>query len=361
MRFPWIPTAIYNALPWVKMLCPRCLSKVKFENSEDGSFRCPNPKCRGEIPLLYVWEHWEYPPVVASAIGYPGHGKTVYFASLFHSFFHPALAANWAAQGFRFCICPLEQKAIEDVWEYVIGLDGGDLPSPNPREFPWPTVVQVEGVPYRKPCSLLLYDTSGEVFESGADIGHFAPFVAKARTALFFIRLSKLQQDPRGMDRLVQVYIEGMANRLESSTKDQDIVVVYTAADEMASYFTGEWKSLQDALDAGSLDHLRDPGYERDMLALSNSLAQFTQDGLGATHFFNTLCNKFKSVQFSLVSALGEAAGKSVRTVTTSSGELKKVFNPPPEPKRVVDPFLWLIRLSRRANWLDRLRELRDL
>ena len=73
------------------MLCPFCLDDVQFI-LEKGYF-CP--ECNEQVPPMYVRGYKEFPPLVVSAVGLRGHGKTVYFASLFYLLKESPLSAFW--------------------------------------------------------------------------------------------------------------------------------------------------------------------------------------------------------------------------------------------------------------------------
>ncbi len=85
------------------MFCPFCLAKVRFKRESI----CPNPDCRQRVPALYVEKYRRCPPVVANAIGFSGHGKTVYFAALFYALKKLRLSQHW--QGF-FTMAPNEDS-----------------------------------------------------------------------------------------------------------------------------------------------------------------------------------------------------------------------------------------------------------
>ena len=64
------------------MLCPFCLSETSIDSPH-----CANTDCGQQLPAKYVELHggnYARQPIILSVVGFRGHGKTVYLASLFH-------------------------------------------------------------------------------------------------------------------------------------------------------------------------------------------------------------------------------------------------------------------------------------
>jgi len=326
------------------MLCPFCLQDVTFEKkSVTGTapagvprdvFTCPKDKM--EVPTQYEREYLSYPPVVINAVGYRGHGKTVYLASLFHVLKRSTLPDHWP----RFFTMGLAEEDLNTIYRNMNLFDKGELPDATPKNFPRPTMIRVEGVPGQRNCTWLCFDTGGECFEKPTQLVQYAGFVSRARSVLFLISLCDLPSPAQEMSRLLNVYVIGL-QQLEGRTEDQDLVVVYTKADELS--WDGEWGDLGEYLARGTVDRLaRDSGYIGRLNWVSERLKQFTQKGLKASEFLNAARKNFKSVEFCLVSSLGAKPEGKRLSVCIS-------------PKRVLDPMLWVMEKSR-PGWLQSLR-----
>ena len=186
--------------------CPYCLSQETFRISHDkgisdesdegdseqsrtasrqgpGVYRCP--KCREKIAPMYVKGYEKYPPSVGAAVGFTGHGKTVYFASLLHELRGERLPRVWP----RFHSLALDDSSLATVQSNMNQLREGFLPAASPKNFPRPTLMRLSGIPWLGGSTLCLYDVSGEAFLSGAGIGEYARYVSRARTVLFLISL----------------------------------------------------------------------------------------------------------------------------------------------------------------------------
>ncbi|MFC1596923.1 hypothetical protein ACFL5Q_03150 [Planctomycetota bacterium] len=312
------------------MLCPFCLSKAGFEQQVEGppGPRCRNADCAELAPALYVQDYRKYPPVVVSAVGFREHGKTVYFAALFYAMKKLKLAQHWL----KFFTMGLTEESLQTVYENVGMLERGELPDANPKNFPRPTIVRVTGVPIQPDATLLCYDTGGECFERPTQLIKYASFVKRAQTAMFLISVPNLEDPVREMHRLLETYAVGMSE-LQTNTKYQHLVVVYTKADMMIDRLA-RWVNLSSYLREGSMDGMANPQHYMSRLrSVSNDLRDFTGKELGAYEFVNAARQSFRSVEYTIVSALGaEPIGRELPVQIA--------------PRRVLDPLFWLMEKS---------------
>jgi hypothetical protein len=311
------------------MLCPFCLDDVKFKLEKQGHslaamYVCPN--CNEQVPALYAQDYRKYPPVVISAIGFRQHGKTVYFASLFYTLKKLTLARDWP----EFFTMSLNEDSLDTVYGNVRMLEGGVLPDSTPKNFPRPTMIRAEGVPMQPDCTLLFFDTGGESFERPTQLVQFAGFVRRARAAMLLVSAADLEDPRAGMQKLLNTYVVGM-RELGGRTEDQHLIVVFTKADQLAVRFGRQWADLRSYLVKGSVDDLARPdGYMERMHNVSDRLLQFTEQELSAHEFVNAALANFKSINFSIISALGaqpQGARLPVNIV----------------PRRILDPMLWVM------------------
>jgi hypothetical protein len=312
------------------MLCPFCLADVQFI-LEKGYF-CP--ECSEQVPPMYVRGYKEYPPLVVSAVGLRGHGKTVYFASLFYLLKESPLSAFWQPDFFALS---LSDRDLETVHSNAKMLKDGKLPGSTPMNFPRPTMLRVAGIPMwpkQRNCTLVFYDTSGESFERASELVKYARFAQQAEMVMLLISLPDLQDPPHDMRTLLNTYVIGIED-LGGSTRHQDLMVVYTKADEMASRLSSSpWNEVRTYLESGSVNSLAQvKGYQRQMYEISNCLYDFTRLELKADEFMNLAQTNFRGVGFSIVSALGSAP---------EDGHMAAEV----DPLRVLDPVIWMIARS---------------
>jgi len=277
---------------------------------------------------MYVQNYRQCPPVVVSAVGFRAHGKTVYLASLFDVF--DELAQLWP----NFYTHALDEPSLDTVNENKARLKRGELPESTPKNFPRPTIVRARNLPRYHSRHLLFYDTSGEAFERASQLVTHAGFVRRSQTVMFLISLQDVGEEPgEEMHRLLQVYVQGLRNDLQGDPKRQHLVVVYTKGDDLGERLA-DWDHLRYDLAGGSLDHLaRLHDYLARLRRTSEELRQFTREGLQALQFMNMTREEFRSVEYTMVSALG-APPQGNRL----SSEAR--------PWGILDPLLWMMEKS---------------
>jgi hypothetical protein len=308
-------------------ICPFCLAEARFQRNQ-----CP--ECGQSIPLMYISEYKQCPPVVINAVGFRGHGKTVFFSSLFYILQAELLTKCWP----KFCHMPINEQSLKMVFDKAEELAKGILPDSTPKAFLEPALVQMTSIPTQRNCTLLIYDTGGESFENPSQLPQNAPFLKRAKTVMFLVSIPDLERPHVEMAELLNKYVLGMRNHLQASTKNQHLVVVYTKADMID--FRDGWQDLEVYLSKGSMDELVSmKGYVKGMRQVSGLLYKYTRDELRANQFLNAANMSFEDVTFSMVSALGAEPARA-----RSGGVIRlsiKVV-----PLRVVDPLLWMIGKS---------------
>ncbi|MCI0529261.1 MAG: hypothetical protein L0Y56_17630, partial [Nitrospira sp.] len=120
-------------------------------------------------------------------------------------------------------------------------------------------------------------------------------------------------------------------------TQDQHLVVVFTKGDEMIAHFTDPWEELQTYLLEGVVDGLVHPQEYIEYLShVSTQLREFTELELEAYEFLNIAEAHFKSIEFSIISALG---------AKPSEGRLLTEI----DPRRILDPLFWMMEKSEQS------------
>lgn len=326
------------------MLCPFCLAEVLFthqpENGRHGFtrsfFACPS--CDEPIPRMYVDDYRSYPPVVVSAVGFPQHGKTVYFSSLFYAFRYMNLTERWP--GF-YTQC-VNDESLTQLWDGVRELNNGRLPTATAKTFPKPTLLRVKGYPGIGKCTLVMYDTAGESFYRPSQVVQYARFVQRARTVLFFVSLPRIVQDGDEPDevlhKLLEAYVVGM-RELGARRKSQRLVIVFTMADAAAESFGDQWSPLRDELVRVVPGDESNRNYFTGVESISQRLKEFVNSELQAMNFISLCDDFFASTSFSIVSALGAAPEKDNTIKNRVS------------PRRVFDPLLFVLRETKTRTW----------
>lgn len=311
------------------MLCPFCLKENTITKVEEGgrSYYVCSEHAEPRIPVIYG-ENNNFPRDVISAVGFRGHGKTAYFASLFSSL--DDLAKVWP----NFYTFPIDEKGLDTVHDNIKMLKGGKLPTATPVNFPFPTIVQFSKMPRFKERFLIFYDTGGENFEKASRLIANANFVKRSQTAVFFLSLRDIDYNSQEMARLLAVYIMGL-KEIGGDPKQQNLLVVLTKGDLLAPKLEKHneiWNYLVNG-DTKNLQYANLKIQLAEMNKISKSLKGFIRNDIGAAGFVALGENNFRSVDFCIISALGAAPKGDQLDISVT-------------PKRIFDPILWVMNNS---------------
>jgi hypothetical protein len=267
-------------------------------------------------------------PALLSVVGFTGHGKTVYLASLMHAL-EKSLIRLWPSPFYRM---GLDQNTVDTVIQNSMLLTRGELPQSTPKTFPRPSIHLLNQIPQYGTRGLIVYDPSGESFNSGQDIMDFAGFVQRARVVMFLVSIADLEEPKADhLFRLLNNYVLGMAN-MKGKTRDQHLVVTFTKADQLLESLA-PYPLVVRHLISDSNELASPKKYTATMTTISNVLSDYMRMELQAINFMRLAQTQFKSVVYCAVSALG-AAPEQNRLLTAV------------EPRCVVDPFLWVLEKS---------------
>jgi len=311
------------------MLCPYCLYEGNFEKIEEGGqiyYRCPeHPEPR--IPVTYG-ENNKFPRDVISAVGFKSHGKSLYFTALFASL--NSLPMLWQ----KFYTLAIDDQSLETINKNIQRFHDGELPDETPNAFPVPTIMQFSNLPprFNKNRFLIFFDTGGESFKNAAELVKFAHFVKRSQTVIFFISLDDINYDPHEMNRLLNIYMQGLRD-VNGNPSDQHLLVVLSKGDLIVKKFESRMGEIKDYLEKGNVKNLQPIDIQTQITEMkenSKRLKTFIQNDLGASNFLNLGEHNFRSFEFCIVTSWGTPPKEGFK----------------PEPKRIFDPILWVINNS---------------
>ena len=304
------------------MLCPFCLKDTP---------KSPCQTCHQALPLLYVQSQRSFggtKRVILSAVGFSGHGKTVFLATLLHEL-ENRLTQLWP----RFYRQALDLDTVLTVQHNLKILSLGDLPDSTRRNFPKPSIHLLTPIPQIGDRIMIAYDPPGEAFESDEMIESYAHFISRSPTVIFIISIKDLQE-PRheNAKRLLNTYVLGMA-RLGARPKTQHIIVAFTKADQLTSELAPYPLVLAHISTSTQHDVRQPKSYLKQLKVVSGELRKYVIQDLQAQSFVNLAEASFKSVEYCAISALGSAPEDGHLTTTI-------------QPKCVVDPLIWILEKS---------------
>ena len=306
------------------MVCPNCLHHDCITKTSDENnivYICEN--CKSRIVREYA-TNAAIPRDVISAVGFRGHGKSVYFASLFNTF--EDIATLW--KGFH--SFAIDETSLKTVTENRQMLRQLKLCEATLMNFPSPTVIRLSNIPSLGDRFQLFYDVSGEAYEGASRIVRYASFVKLSNTVLFIVSPTDIDPPGEEIHRLLSTYVQGLSE-LNGESKKQHLIVVLSKGDRLQHQlqrYDGIWDYLLD----GGISELKDfkmGKYIKGMKQNSHNLKKYINDELNGAQFLNFAEERFKTVDYCIISALGaEPKGNMLEARAA--------------PKRLLDPLLWV-------------------
>ena len=309
------------------MKCPYCMTEfdISARNGSTEPHKCE--ECGKEISGLFIGNVMNKTPwFTMGMVGYSNHGKTVYVTSLFYLLRDVFMnGSHWP----RFNLFALDNGTINMVFNRIDQLTHGQLPAASVVNFTEPCLIQFNHLPFREILFTSVYDIGGEVYEKAESITSRARLIAQADTLLFMISIKEEERWQGKIHELLNKYILGLHDHLQLTPREyQHLVVVFTKTDELVpmlpeelqnSLIDGDYKKYL-SVDHSTLEQIR---------AQSGVIEQWLRDQ-HAAGFLNLARDSFKSVHFSMVSAIGQKP----------DGDRLHGTIQPEDPKNMLDPFL---------------------
>jgi hypothetical protein len=271
-----------------------------------------------------------------ATIGYPGHGKTLFLASLFwDSFF--ALSESLQDEREPYAVRAVTDEAIKVFFGNAQTLHDLDLPPPNPRGQPEPATLEFQGVPSarrrrRRTLWLTFYDIAGEVFRDPATTRRYAPFVADADDLLFLF--DPTQED---FSALSAAQLVNLVWVVAEEGRRKNLIIALSKMDALRRQ--DEWVDLLAEYWPDRPPRPEDlPRYVREMEHLSDKLRDWWLDP--ARQAGNLIRILPRTTRFCALSSLGHAPERD------PAGRLRLTERP--RPFRVRDPLFWIFRAAGR-------------
>jgi hypothetical protein len=317
------------------MICPYCLQALTKKENTCSNTNCQKPN--QPLPALYRQLHEDGgpSPIAVSVVGFPGHGKTYFIASLFN-LMEETLPTVWSEKGLlgrqkQFSRLALNQETIETLNKLVIAYRRGELLLKTPVIFPEPSIHRLDDVPGIGERTIIIYDPPGEAFNTIDDIKGLASYASHSNTVILLMSLTDLPHGDEAlhMGKLLEIYINGLGELGRAHRSKQHLLLVYTKADIVKDRFRlpSEVINYLQSSETPSYRQVRE--YRQRMKPISEALRSFTTNELRAASFLAIASRHFRSVEFSACSALG----------TPEPGVM-------PEARRVLDPLLWVLDRS---------------
>lgn len=190
---------------------------------------------------------------------------------------------------------------------------------------------------------LVMYDVAGEVYDHLHEVEEYVASIKQVSTTWFFVSLKDMREQDRTLSDLFTVYLSGLEN-LYADLRGRNLIVVYTKADEIAfpqdirQYLANDRFQSVTIPDAElpDLTTFTMDDYYAEMETMSRRLRAYTRERVpGGEPFINIVESQGMNLVFTVTSALGEQPDPHNRLREDA------------RRYRVLDPFLWAVRLER--------------
>jgi len=324
-----------------RKVCPYCAEPHDFSKKAE----CPTTN--QIIPKAFIANYDTIRPLWLHAVGFPDHGKTVYFSVLIELLEN--LPEVWEGFSWRY----LNQHTLSTVQNNRERLLlKHEMPDKTVVTFPVPALVQLNQLRLWKPRCMVIHDTGGESYENMDIAPESAGFIRRARTSFFIVSLPDLVDSPtRSIADLFDVYEAAMEEH-NAPLANRNLVVVFTKADEITN-FGSNFQDLKDYIQQDdwwerikqkrmlSLEERRQ--YNHKLAYISDRLYEFTLQNVNkGKGFIGKALNdeltgrpKISNLKFAIVSALGHAPNKQTKKLEYDI-----------HPCRIQDPLLWALLLE---------------
>lgn len=318
-------------MPETNINCPYCLNKNATIDIQPktGTYHCSF--CKSQLPRNYV----EAKQVIRSTVGivgFSGHGKTVYLTSLFLSL--SKFSKYWSQYYFR----SLDEYTHRIVYEQVPMFESGRFPESTPANFPNPALIHYNDIPVFDDAYLGFYDTAGEVFRDSDQIARAGFFVAQADVLLFIISIADIPEGKydEEMSKLLDTYIRAVEDKLSMTIKgNQKIIVIFSKADIIVSKMPEKLKNwFENGIEDWYAFDLSNKLVDMDLMSME--IEEWLLEKLEAHRFVNMVRANFHDYRFAFVSSTGFNFDPSDKQ--------------PPQPLRVLDPWLWALKFSQQTS-----------
>lgn len=323
--------------------CPYCLNFI-YPQMESKGFQHPYKckECNNFLPRDFVEK--SIPRASVGLVGFTGHGKTVYLTALFYLLKIIQRKNVWG----DFKWLSQDDHTLKIMHHHVPLFESSQLPPGTPENFPKPALIQFFNAPEVEDIFLSFYDTAGRVYEESAKITEMGKFVARSSVVLFIISIADCGNNwADEMERLLNTYIIAVHDRLHFNLKNQHLIVILTKAD-LLNHLP---EKLKNFLKEGSFQwwNLAN-NFFMDKIKELKIASEFIKEWLEENDCgaFTKLAKRFfKSVEYSIVSSTGSAPVENRLSTRLE----------PEDPKRVLDPFIWIIEKVRPKSIREKIFE----
>ena len=316
------------------IMCPFCRQGV-----EKNEAICPH--CKSEIPELYRNNYdTKSVPISAPIVGLTSHGKTIFLNAIFHMFQELSDSGLWS----DLILEPANDKTHELLQNIQFGIAKNQKPLPTELEDQEALIALISGIPLWGSRLMVLRDVKGELFQNFVFHESQRAFCQQAPVAILVQDPTGLEKSPEfSMDSMLKGYIRSL-EKAGSDVEKQSckIILVISKADELGDKLPPhlleyvESDPIRRAIDGSvgpkDLPNMSNPNYmdsyvNDSLVTLDEHIKQWVRTLRGGNQLLATAKKYGIHMRCTITSAWGQ-----------NPDDITKMI-----PKRVLDPFLWLL------------------
>ncbi len=319
-----------------RIICPYCLAEIRGPKTIN---HCP--KCKHELPILYVSGYEQTPPFFAQVFGWSQVGKTVFLSAL--TLMLVKMSNVWP----RYAPAPANdetQRKMREINEYLAEGVMPPMTDLGPQEVYIMILKNIERWGGR---TLVTRDCAGEIFDTMKVPVEQAPYLLNAPTTFMLISLVDLPHSSgRSIDMLMMNYINTlMHNGIDLKKERRKVIVVLTKGDiipdlppNLRNYLVNDplWAAVNSSGRVKQMDSMAMAEYLETMGRVSDFIRNWIQRDASGKSFVRWAEDKNIDLRFSLISSTGAAVN--------ADGSMPEKLS----PRRVLDPYFWALELQSR-------------
>lgn len=323
--------------------CPRCLEPLRSLKAwrDDTSQHFPCPTCSFPIPPAYLRDARKMSTVFVQLMGLTAVGKTTFLDMLRLQLYE--MSKMWPGS----YAVPVTQSDAQHRTILQTQRAQGSLAPGNTRRSRDQNevyIMQLMKMERWNSHFLALMDFAGEQFDTLHIAVEDVPFLRHTPVTIMLLSLPDMPRQGRTMDELIINYVTTLkAHGVNFSRTPRQLIIVFNKADLIPNLPTMVNDYLQsDQIYTLMRNNKQVPdmrgeqlyAYIKQMGQISHMLKNWVEGSVqGGASALNHLQDKKIGVRFTVMSATGH-------DLSGSTGGLK------PVPRRVLDPFFWVMESS---------------
>ncbi len=324
---------------FVNIQCPRCLKRIQVPTNADN-VACK--ECNFVIPFAYISDFKQVPPVFVQLFGLTASGKTTFLDMLRLHLYDMDRA--WQASNFY--TRPITQLDLDHQRTLITDRAQGIMPqatAKRDRNQNEVYIMSLMHMPRWGSRFLVLMDHAGEQFYQLNINVKEIPFLQRTPITIMLLSLSDLIDDGGLVSDLVARYISSLeAYGVNFKKARRHLIIVFSKADllindlpsELREYLSRDtlYMTLRNPAPGFGLDEAYMDRYLKRMAYMSHVTREWVRGNVrNGPAMLNMLDDKGIATQFMVMSATGHSL--------VGGNQLT------PEPRRVLDPFFWVLEL----------------